>query len=278
MSGDNILDLLDKYSITIGNASYPPILFIWVAFVLFIGFTIKTIVHMNINKRNKRKQNTWIYVSRQVLCYLFSIVVSFSLTCIFGNGKNILLHYIICPMIAYLAHIVFNNKILGPLELVKPNKQSKTDDSENSYDRDPKKLDDIIEKRINPDYINDDMTDSDDFNYIIKDRINRLIEFNRAAVVEYNKITDELKTQTNILHAISGTMKDELKLKLEKMIYQCLNQGYATPEQNKNITTMYQNYVSLGGNGEIQELYEKHYLKLRVYDGKKNQQKTRERK
>jgi hypothetical protein len=117
--------------------------------------------------------------------------------------------------------------------------------------------------------------DFDECAIVVKEKINELIDSRHILAVEFNDISTELKMQTNILHAMQETMKDELKLKLEKMIYQCLDQGYATPEQNKTITTMYHNYTSLGGNGEIKELYEKRYLLLDVHNEKKTTTKTK---
>jgi hypothetical protein len=50
------------------------------------------------------------------------------------------------------------------------------------------------------------------------------------------------------------------------LIYTCLNQGFATPEQNDKITLLYTAYEALGGNHEIKSLYYEHYLKLPVHD------------
>ena len=55
------------------------------------------------------------------------------------------------------------------------------------------------------------------------------------------------------------------KIELKKLIYSCLNKGYATPEENDKIITFYSAYVGLGGNHEVKCLYEDHYVKLPIH-------------
>ena len=44
---------------------------------------------------------------------------------------------------------------------------------------------------------------------------------------------------------------------------------YATPEQNDRITSFYYAYRKLGGNHEVESLYEDHYLKLPVHEDRR---------
>lgn len=288
----DVLEFLERYSITIGNTSYPPILFIWVLFFLFIVFAIRMIAWIKIDKRTMKKRNIWYILGHQSLCYLFSVIISFSLTCIFENNHNILLNYVICPIIGFLLSFFFDSKVLLPVDKMyglDRNKKSSpasnsseqniaininqnssnTNNSGSHHLNNTKSLDDYIQMPKEKDYLTDEDMESDDHNTLLKNKINDLIDARYIKANEIKKIYNELTNQTNILDAMRETMKDDKKLKLEKMIYDCLNQGYATPEQNKIITTDYRNYTSLQGNGDIQELYENHYLKLEVHEDRR---------
>ena len=59
------------------------------------------------------------------------------------------------------------------------------------------------------------------------------------------------------------------KIELKKLIYDCLNQEYATPEQNDRITSFYHAYRRLGGNHEVESLYNDHYIKLPVHEDRR---------
>lgn len=288
METDWLVELMDKYSITIGNTAYPPILFLWVLCFLFIIFIIKIIIFLNIEKKRKRKQKLIMLIGRQGLCYTCAVIVSFSLTCIFANNSNIILNYFICPAAGYLMSIIFEKKLLGPLESaygvekkcgssnssnnITLNINTDEDDDGDTDDRKKQhNISDYTKKPEKTDYISDTEIQSDECSLIVQGKINELIDYRHMAAVEFENIHEELKTQTEILNAMRETMKDDKKLKLEKMIYECLNQGFATPEQNKIITTDYRNYSALGGNGDIKELYEKHYLKLDVHEDRRKQ-------
>ena len=52
------------------------------------------------------------------------------------------------------------------------------------------------------------------------------------------------------------------------MIYAALDKGYVTPAQDKRIRVKYKDYRANKGNGEIQELYEKRYLRLHIHEDK----------
>lgn len=286
---NNILTFLSEYSIIIGNTTYPPVLFVWVLLFLLILFSIRMISWIINNKKNIDKNKILSFIIKQLPCYLCAVIISFSLTCIFANNTNKILNGFICPAIGYLGSIIFDIKFLSQsLKNSTPNNENnKTKKDENKQANniivkinhkldeihtdniDIKSIDDYTKKPASEDYISDEDISSDDCNKIIKDKINDLVNSRYVEVVEIKKIYEEMKNQTTMLSAICETLKDEKKFELEKMIYECLNQGYATPEQNKVITSNYHNYRSLGGNGDIQELYDKHYLKLPIHDKKK---------
>lgn len=296
MDTELLLDFLSEYSIVVGNTAYPPVIFIWVTFFLLVIFLVRIINWKLIDKTRTFKQ-TCIFASRQLPCFLFAVIISFTLTCIFGNNNNKILNGFICPAIGYISSILFDEKFLSqamkryrsnaliesgdkkdddkeekkeptPTNIIVnvDNNAEKETDHEHSLDMN--NVDEYLKKPSGKDYITDDDTTSAEFGEIVQNKINKLINARYVGAIEVLKIHEELKNQTKMLAAICETLKDERKIELEKLIYDCLLQGYATPEQNKLITSKYHNYRDLGGNGEIQELYEKHYLLLPIKNPK----------
>ena len=273
MELSDFTQLLGEYSIVIGSSSYPPILFIWdMIFILALSY-IRFYMIKNTNTRYKRTKYKSHLSNRLFICYILSIIVSFSLTCIFNNDENVILNFAICPIIGFFSSIVFDYKFLN-----KSDEVLTTIDGENAIviekpdtvqelnKKIQKTFSDLIKNPTDTDFLSDTEMISEDHNFFIKDKVNTLIEAVHLEAMEIHKMDKKLNTLTDILDAIRETMKDDKKLKLEKMIYDCLTKGYATPEENRIITTDYRNYTALNGNGDIKELYEKRYLNLHIHE------------
>ena len=81
-----------------------------------------------------------------------------------------------------------------------------------------------------------------------------------------NNNTAKLENTISDLAILKESEMINKKIELKKMIYDCLNKSYATPEENDKITMYYYSYTSLGGNHEVESLYKNHYLKLPVHE------------
>ena len=88
---------------------------------------------------------------------------------------------------------------------------------------------------------------------------------------EIKSMKEDISSIDTTLDTIRETMMTDKKFKLKKMIYECLNQGFATPEQNDMISADFMNYTALHGNGEIKKLYEDHYIKLQVHEDRRKE-------
>lgn len=276
MDFSNLLTLLQNYSVVIGKTSYPPLLFIFVLFLLFIIFYIRTLFYSRINKKYKKKNNKSYLIWQQFICYVVSVIISFSLTCIFENNTNFILNGLICPIIGFVSSLIFENKVLGitysteiPKNTSDDSKEAKTNEDKEEKIEKHKLFSDYVVKPTEDDFLSIEDMESENHNLLIKDKINELIDSRYEQAKQASIIELELLKQTEILNAMQNSMKDDKKLKLEKMIHECLNQGYAKPAQNKVITTDYRNYRALNGNGDIKELYEKHYLTLEVHEDRR---------
>lgn len=286
METETLLDFLSTYSVIVGSTAYPPVIFIWVALLEFFIISLRTI-NWKIQDKNRTLKQMGSFAIRQIPCYIFAVVTSFTLTCIFGNNHNKILNGFICPGIGYLASIIFDEKVLNismkkytastsgdqkndhaTKNTVSPNIvvniDNKSDGNNTNYEFEESDKNVYFNKPSNDDYITDNDLSQPTFHEKVQKKINGLIYARYIGATEVMKIIEVNTKQTEMLEAICCTLKDEKKLELEKLIYNCLTKGYATPNENKAITTKYRNYKALGGNGEIQELYEKHYLLLPI--------------
>lgn len=154
---------------------------------------------------------------------------------------------------------------------------SENRDSQSQYIGKLKTLEDMLKKPSDDEYITkDDLDNSKSHSELFSKAINDLIDNQYSTAVELKNHlnllesqSEELKMQSAILVSVRDTMMVDKKFKLKKLMYDCLNQGYVTPAQNEVITADYCNYESLGGNGEVKELYENHYLKLPIHEDRR---------
>ena len=116
-------------------------------------------------------------------------------------------------------------------------------------------------------YINEyDIADDEDFNSKIIDAVNEIKKEQATQIEIISNNTAKLESTISDLAILKESEMINKKIELKKMIYDCLNKGYATPEENDKITMYYYSYTSLGGNHEVKSLYKNHYLKLPVHE------------
>ena len=266
-----LLELLERNSIKIGSMKYPPLLLIWVAFFLFIIYVIRVFVWAKMDNRSKRKPKLLYMITHQMFCWIFAIVISFFSTAIFA-ADSVILNGIVCPSIGYIGSMLFDIYILTKLDTgygYNLDNVGNSNHKSNYIIGSEKSLEEYTKKPSDNDYLSDEQMMSSDHNMIIKDKINSMIDCEYIEAIEIKKIYNELVSISIVLDSLRETMKDDKKLKLEKWMYECLNKGFATPEENKIITTNYQNYRALRGNGEIEELYTNHYINLPVHEDRR---------
>ena len=131
----------------------------------------------------------------------------------------------------------------------------------------PKKFHDDIREKISS--INNTYQKDKNLEKEMKGIMNIINDINdnqQIMAEEFKEVKSDIGTMSVTLDTIRVTLMPDKKFKLKSLIYECLNAGFATPEQNDVITSEYRNYKALKGNGDIQELYEKHYIKLDVHD------------
>jgi hypothetical protein len=211
------------------------------------------------------------HISMQsIISYIIGWVV---IVLTFSENYNIFINYIIAPFVGTMSGIYLDRKFLIPLgNEYEKRKSSKSESSpndshnitinidnsegqngENTGDSTSAEMVNALDKSI---------IDSEEFETVLVETINNIIE-------SQNYQSNSLKTVKESIDAISNTEIINKKVELKSMIYKCLNCGFATPEENDKITQFYLAYTGLGGNHEIQTLYEQHYLKLSVHEDRR---------
>ena len=219
--------------------------------------------------------------------FLFAFTVAFAMMKL-SNAKpnNIIVNFIFAPIIGLISSIMFDKKILSTYS-----KQSDDDSKQETLSNLSNNNNTNTTNSNVTINIGDDMSLPDDINFnnhkdtdkihtihttlISKDDVNdkNRNELFRTSINELilnqKELSNELQSQSEMIDAMRDSMMIDMKYKLKSAMYECLNQGYATPTQNERIIDMYTNYRSLKGNGKIKKLYETHYSKLSIHWNKK---------
>ena len=122
-------------------------------------------------------------------------------------------------------------------------------------------------------HLNYEDIENEEFNKMIVDSINALAAEQAKRCADMTGIVTKLQEQIDsigkyeeVIDKIRTAEILDKRAVLKREIYDCLNKGFATPEENDRITADFHLYTSLGGNHEVASLYTDHYLKLDVHE------------
>ncbi len=265
-----------------------PKIFIEYNLILLIAFLIRLGVLYKIESRKKAKANekqnkyTYIFGHIGIEWFIATLVTYFIVKSTNALLDSYIINLMIAPFAGFIAGLYIDLKLLIPAEAntpmgslmsIKSKKESKSDDTtvnininsypdhkeEESINDDPmmniRKLDEKI------------LEDEENFNTSILNAINEVISVQNSHSKKIDDTDDKLNSIiVSIDHLRESDMIDK-QVSLKHMIYKCLNNGFATPEENDKITKLYYAYHELlGGNHEVETLYEDHYLKLPIHE------------
>lgn len=297
-SQDGSIDTVEFYGNKFDSILVDFKIFIGLVIILLFVFSIRFFILKNIEKDKSKKKK----IEKSTITYIIShtlmeLLLSFLIAYIIikltnANPESYIINFIAAPAFGTLASVYLDNKILMPLEsnsaiggLYKKKKssESKKDDSSNeniiniNIDNNSDGQNHIIHTNTSEDIklLTESDIDSEDFNLKVVEAINSIKneQFDQRNII--NKNTTKLENTIESINILRETEIINKRIELKKMIYDCLNQGYAKPDQNDKITSFYYAYRKLGGNHEVESLYEDHYLKLGVHEDRRiNQQKT----
>lgn len=286
--------IAERYFDQIGSSQYNISILISNLFILAIVFFIQYKIYfavVDINEHNQKLIKKYkAYAFRHVsLDYIFANLINFLCIISVHSNINMIWNFLIAPFIGFIASIWFDNDILSKFEfkydsLKNPILKSKSSDNKSKKSSENHESINININNGSASIENED--DKKEEKFILKDEdasdkeriehtFNKIIQQQKRVAGEQKKQSEllekhgeELLNQSQILNAVQTLMKNMIRFELEDMIYAALDKGYVTPAQDKRIRVKYKDYRANKGNGEIQELYEKRYLRLHIHEDK----------
>ena len=283
-------NILRNYISQIGAVKYNTVIGISNIVILLICFAIRFKIYYDsadLDKDNKElcKRYRHYIFNHICICFVFAFIISFLGIIIINSSINIVWNFLVAPLLGFLVSIIFENEVLTKFEekyTILDNPLHENKDSEGGDDDKKEKQSATIGNDTNNININiNNGTDNDidtDEKFVLKSddtlsdeekieaTFNRLIDCQKEQSVLLEKHTVELENQSRTLNDLQALMKNMIRFELEDMIYSCLNKGYATPAEDKRIRIKYKDYRANKGNGDIEELYEKRYIKLKIHE------------
>ena len=237
---------------------------------LLIIFIIRLIMSINLEKSIYKKKSDGHFIFITIINWFMEFAIAYLISFLLvkltdANPKNYILNIIIIPLASYCASIFLCAKFIRPLtDKIYTKKSEKKSDALSSDNKTE------VKSASKPMHIDTSIIDSDNFEITIVNSINQIKDDQYELRQKINDNNKSISSTLEILIVLKSTEITDKKLSLKSAIYECLNQGYATPKQNDKITMEYQSYKALGGNGEITSLYENHYLKLDVHEDRRD--------
>lgn len=266
-------------------------IFIFLVLILVLVFVIRFFVLINIEKgkkKNKIEKSTILYIlSHTTLELLFAFLISYILIKLTNaNPESYIINYIAAPSVGVILAIYLDNKILMPTEydngigsIIKRKKSKKEQQNSSSNNNtininigdndDDKSINISGDKDSKSEVLKESDIEEEDFELKVVNVVNNIME---EQLKQSDIITENTVKLENTIESLNILKESEMinkKIELKKLIYDCLNQEYATPEQNDRITSFYYAYRRLGGNHEVESLYNDHYIKLPVHEDRR---------
>ena len=282
MSPTSIPKVVDKYSKMLEEVYFHPVIFIILVLILIAIFYIRynIWVKMGSDLKKEDKKEFKIYVLSHILIeLLLAFIISYIIIELTNaNLTNYIVNYIFAPGLGTITAIYIDNRFF--IKLFDTKNSSCDGEKEDDNDTNiyvniggaatmpiPHKFHEHVSQKINT--ISKHAADSEIEN--ILDVISDVNDNQQIMSEEIKSMKEDISAIDTTLDTIRETMMTDKKFKLKKMIYECLNQGFATPEQNDMISADFMNYTALHGNGEIKKLYEDHYIKLQVHEDRRKE-------
>lgn len=121
-----------------------------------------------------------------------------------------------------------------------------------------------------PDHIPDEVADAEDFNLQIIHALNGVKDIQFSHEQSIKSVEDTCVETLNQIEKLKESERLEKHISLKSQMYACLANGFVTPEEHDKIRAEYHIYRHLlGGNGDIQNLYEKYFSALGVHEDRR---------
>ena len=280
---------------------------VWLQFTIMItiGFAIRAFLLVRFEKHKlseeesndaNKVKNVYIYCAGHVAYeWIFGYIISYFVVKLSGSSDHLfMVNMFLAPSVGFILALLFDNKIIMKLEdsnntasMKTPSKPSNIQSSQSPANDNHSLIINVNSNTSNGENITtdtvpnkkpgiqkisaEDATCDLDMAMKVIDTVNTVIDRDKFQEQEIEKIKQDITDLQDTIKQLKTSEMNDKKLELKSLIYKCLNNGFALPEENDVITTKYTSYRSLNGNHEIQALYENHYLHLGVHEDRRKQ-------
>ena len=194
---------------------------------------------------------------------LINLIFSYILLLLLNtSNNNLIMNMIIAPLLGQVVAICIDDWYLIPKEkehIFDKIPEDKEVSSSNTI-TDLVKLHGMIEPSLSK---------SKDFRPIIIQSINEIKKVQQEHEEKIDIIANKSDESIKFLSKLQKAAMNDKKIALKDNIYTCLNAGFVTPKERDKIALDYESYCELGGNHEVKNLYEEHFLKLNVHEDRR---------
>lgn len=193
---------------------------------------------------------------------IINFIVSFLLLIIMKtSNNNIIVNMVFAPLLGQVIAILIDDWYIIPKEKDSIyHKFNKKPDIEVNSVKDIAELHGMLDMGL---------ADKEEFRPVIIQTINDIKKEQEEHAQKIDDISNKCDVSMNCLNKLQKAAMNDKKIALKDEIYECLNAGFVTPKQRDKITLDYESYCELGGNHEVQKLYEEHFLNLSVHEDRR---------
>ena len=235
---------------------------ILVASALRIGFILRSAKIKIIGEKKYIKQRA-IILNHCGLEILINLIFSYLLLLLLNtSNNNLIMNMLISPLLGQVVAICIDDWYLIPKE------------KEGIFDKIPNHekissantITNLVEIHG---MLDSSLSESEEFRPVIIQAINEIKKIQEEHETKITDIQQKCDSTVDYLKRMQNAAMRDKKIVIKQEIYDCLNAGFVTPKQRDKIQLEYESYLDLGGNGEIEKLYEEHFVKLSVHEDRR---------
>ena len=235
---------------------------ILVVSALRIGFILRSAKIKIIGEKKYIKQRA-IILNHCGLEILINLIFSYFLLLLLNtSNNNLIMNMLISPLLGQVVAICIDDWYLIPKE------------KEGIFDKIPNHekissantITNLVEIHG---MLDSSLSESEEFRPVIIQAINEIKKIQEEHETKITDIQQKCDSTVDYLKKMQNAAMRDKKIVIKQEIYDCLNAGFVTPKQRDKIQLEYESYLDLGGNGEIEKLYEEHFVKLSVHEDRR---------
>jgi hypothetical protein len=235
---------------------------ILVAFSLRMALIFKSAKIKLFNEKKLIKQKAIIlnHIGLEVIItFIFSFLLLMMLK---TSSNNLIMNMLFVPLLGQIVAIIIDDYYFIPKEAdMIFSKFKDTPQVSVQTVKDIAEVHDILDMSL---------INTEDFDPAVVKSINEIKKVQVEHEEKIDAISEKCDSSLDLLLKLQKAGMNDKKVMLKQEIYECLNNGFVTPQQRDKIVVDYESYINdYNGNGEIQDLYEDHFNKLPVHEDRR---------